>query len=108
MEEDLTLGYTIKIGFSENFEKRFKSGYSSYFIYVKILHLYHGDFTKDDELVIKHYFSGHKIYRDEYYNPETERPGIAEIIVAKQRSGSTGPVDLAWLGQYTKFANLVK
>lgn len=67
MEEDLTLGYTIKIGFSENFEKRFKSGYGSYFIYVKILHLYHGDFTKDDELVIKHYFSGHKIYRDEYY-----------------------------------------
>ena len=48
------------------------------------------------------------IYRDEYYNPETERPGIAEIIVAKQRSGSTGPVDLAWLGQYTKFANLVR
>ncbi|MBR0146451.1 MAG: replicative DNA helicase [Eubacterium sp.] len=45
------------------------------------------------------------IYRDDYYNPETERPGIAEIIVAKQRNGSTGPVDLVWQGKYTRFAN---
>lgn len=48
------------------------------------------------------------IYRDEYYNKDTEKPGVAEIIVAKQRNGSTGSVDLAWLGQYTKFANLAK
>ena len=46
------------------------------------------------------------IYRDEYYNPETTtKPGEAEIIIGKQRSGSTGSVDLIWLGQYTKFAN---
>ncbi len=45
------------------------------------------------------------IYRDEYYNKETEKPGIAEIIVAKQRNGSTGSVDLVWLGKYTKFSN---
>lgn len=45
------------------------------------------------------------IYRDEYYNPDSEKKGIAEIIVAKQRSGSTGSVELVWLGQYTKFAN---
>ncbi len=45
------------------------------------------------------------IYRDDYYNPESERPGIAEIIVAKQRNGSTGPVDLVWQGKYTRFAN---
>lgn len=45
------------------------------------------------------------IYRDEVYNPETERPGIAEIIVGKQRSGSTGPIDLVWQGKYTRFAN---
>lgn len=45
------------------------------------------------------------IYRDDYYNKESEKPGIAEIIVAKQRNGSTGPVELVWLGQYTKFAN---
>jgi len=48
------------------------------------------------------------IYRDDYYNKESERPGIAEIIVAKQRNGSTGPIDLAWIGKYTQFANLEK
>ena len=49
------------------------------------------------------------IYRDDYYNPDTtEKPGVAEIIVAKQRNGATGPVELAWLSRYTKFANLAK
>ena len=48
------------------------------------------------------------IYRDDYYNPESERPGIAEIIVAKQRNGSTGPIDLVWQGKYTRFANYAK
>jgi replicative DNA helicase len=48
------------------------------------------------------------IYRDEVYNKETEKPGIAEIIVAKQRSGSTGSVDLVWLGKYTKFSNIAR
>ena len=46
------------------------------------------------------------IYRDEYYNPDSEKKGVAEVIVAKQRSGPTGPVELAWLSQYTKFGNL--
>ena len=46
------------------------------------------------------------LYRDEYYNPETELKGQAEVIIAKQRSGPTGSVPLAWLAQYTKFANL--
>lgn len=46
------------------------------------------------------------LYRDEYYHPDTEDKNIAEIIVAKQRNGSTGTVKLAYLGQYTKFANL--
>lgn len=45
------------------------------------------------------------LYRDEYYNPDTEKKNLAEVIVAKQRSGSTGTVELVWLGQYTKFAN---
>lgn len=48
------------------------------------------------------------LYRDDYYNPETEKRNVAEVIVAKHRNGSTGTVDLAWLGQYTKFANLEK
>ncbi len=45
------------------------------------------------------------LYRDEYYNPDTEKKNLAEVIVAKQRSGSTGTIELVWLGQYTKFAN---
>ena len=46
------------------------------------------------------------IYRDEYYNKESEKAGISEIIIAKQRNGPTGTVELAWQAQYTKFANL--
>ena len=45
------------------------------------------------------------IYRDDYYNPETEKKNIAEVMLAKHRGGSTGTVELVWLGQYTKFAN---
>ncbi|WP_024832761.1 replicative DNA helicase [Ruminiclostridium josui] len=48
------------------------------------------------------------LYRDDYYNPETEKKNIAEVILAKHRNGSTGIVELVWLGQYTKFANLEK
>lgn len=48
------------------------------------------------------------IHREDYYNPETEKKNIAEIIIAKNRSGETGTVELAWLGQYTKFANLYR
>ena len=46
------------------------------------------------------------LYRDDYYNENSEKKNIAEVIIAKQRSGSTGTVELAWLGNYTKFANL--
>lgn len=46
------------------------------------------------------------LYRDEYYNKETDKKNIAEVIIAKQRNGPTGTVELAWLGQYTKFGNL--
>lgn len=46
------------------------------------------------------------LYREEYYQPDTEKKGQAELIIAKQRSGPTGTVGLAWLAQYTKFGNL--
>ena len=46
------------------------------------------------------------IYRDDYYNKDSEMKGISEIIVAKQRNGPIGTVNLAWLPEYTKFANL--
>lgn len=48
------------------------------------------------------------LYRDDYYDPESEKKNIAEIIIAKQRNGPTGTVELAWLPQFTKFASLEK
>ncbi len=46
------------------------------------------------------------LYRDDYYNENSEEKNIAEVIIAKHRGGSTGMIKLAWLGDYTKFANL--
>lgn len=49
------------------------------------------------------------IYRDEYYNPETTtEPGVAEVIIAKQRNGAVGRVKLAFLGHFTRFENLAR
>lgn len=48
------------------------------------------------------------IYRDDYYNKDTEDKNIAEIIIAKQRNGPIGTVNLVWLPQYTKFVNMEK
>ena len=48
------------------------------------------------------------LYRDEYYNPETEKPGVAECIVAKNRHGETGTIELGWDGRFTKFIGLDK
>ena len=48
------------------------------------------------------------LYRDDYYNPDSEKKDIAEVIIAKHRGGSLGTVDLLWLGSYTKFVNLEK
>lgn len=45
------------------------------------------------------------IYRDDYYNPDTEYKNVSEIIIAKQRHGSIGTVQLAWLPEYTRFAD---
>jgi replicative DNA helicase len=45
------------------------------------------------------------IYREEVYDPNTTRKGIADIIIAKQRNGPTGDFQLTFLGQYTKFEN---
>ena len=48
------------------------------------------------------------LYRDEYYNEDTERKNEGEIIIAKNRSGQTGTARVGWLGQYTKYVNLEK
>lgn len=48
------------------------------------------------------------LYRDDYYNKDTDRKDVAEVIIAKQRNGPIGTVELAWLPRYTKFANMQK
>ena len=46
------------------------------------------------------------LYRGEYYNHDSEKKGIAEVIIAKQRNGPIGTVELAWMPEYQRFANL--
>ena len=48
------------------------------------------------------------LYRDDYYNKDSTAKNVAEVIVAKQRNGPIGTVELAWLPNYTKFVNLKK
>lgn len=48
------------------------------------------------------------LYRDDYYNKESEEKDISEVIIAKHRAGSTGTIKLLWMGSYTKFANLAR
>lgn len=58
-----------------------------------------GSIEQDSDIVIL-------LYRDEYYNKDTDQKNIAECIVAKHRNGEVGTIKLAWIGQYSKFANL--
>ncbi len=58
-----------------------------------------GAIEQDADLVIF-------LYRDDYYNPDSEEKNVAEVIIAKHRGGSTGTVKLSWLPNYTKFGNL--
>ncbi len=46
------------------------------------------------------------IYREDYYKPDTDRKGIADIIIAKHRNGSTGEISLVWRAEYTKFGSI--
>lgn len=48
------------------------------------------------------------LYRDDYYNHDSEKKDVAEVIIAKQRNGPIGTVELAWLPRFTKFANMKK
>lgn len=48
------------------------------------------------------------LYRDDYYNKDTEKKNIAEVIIAKQRNGPIGTIELVWLPDFTKFGNLQK
>ena len=48
------------------------------------------------------------VYREDYYDPQSEKKGEAEIIVEKHRNGPTDTINLAFLGQFTKFENLAR
>ncbi|MBE7036816.1 MAG: replicative DNA helicase [Ruminococcaceae bacterium] len=48
------------------------------------------------------------LYRDDVYNPDTEKKNVAECIIAKHRAGSVGTIEMAWMGQFTRFMNLDK
>ena len=48
------------------------------------------------------------LYRDDYYDPETEDRNVAEVIIAKQRNGPTGTIKLTWQPKYTRFVNMAK
>ena len=45
------------------------------------------------------------LYRDDYYNEESEKPGICEVNLAKHRSGPTATIELTWVARYTKFSD---
>ncbi|MGN0690301.1 MAG: replicative DNA helicase, partial [Oscillospiraceae bacterium] len=60
-----------------------------------------GSIEQDADIVIM-------LYRDAYYNKETEKQNLSECIVAKNRHGETGTVELVWDGQYTRFSSFVK
>jgi replicative DNA helicase len=59
-----------------------------------------GAIEQDSDLILL-------IYRDEVYDPNTTRRGVADIIIAKQRNGPVGEIQLTFLGEYTRFENLV-
>ena len=69
MDKEYNLGYKIKFGFSEDFNSRLKSGYESYYGKdgVKILHVYEGDFSKEDETVIKQHLKEHCLFGAEWF-----------------------------------------
>lgn len=48
------------------------------------------------------------LYRDDYYNKDTDKPNIAEVIIAKQRNGPIGTVELVWRPEFTKFVNMAR
>jgi replicative DNA helicase len=84
----------------DGFEEVFDLTVPNYHNFVADNIVVHNSIEQDADIVMF-------IYRDEYYNPDTtERPGIAEIAVAKHRNGPTATVDLFWNGELASFANL--
>ena len=59
-----------------------------------------GSIEQDADMVIF-------LYRDDYYNEESEKPNVCEVIIAKHRNGETARRDLTWVERYTKFSDMV-
>ena len=59
-----------------------------------------GSIEQDADMVIF-------LYRDDYYNEESEKPNVCEVIIAKHRNGETASRDLTWVERYTKFSDMV-
>jgi len=57
-----------------------------------------GSIEQDADIVIF-------LYRDDYYNENTDKPGVCEVNIAKHRSGPTDKIDLTWVSRYTKFSD---
>ena len=60
-----------------------------------------GSIEQDADIVIF-------LYRDDYYNENTEKPGVCEVNIAKHRSGPTDKIELTWVARYTKFSEAAR
>jgi replicative DNA helicase len=60
-----------------------------------------GNIEQDADLVMF-------VYRDEYYNDDTENPGVAEVIIGKHRNGPVGKIELTFLDRYPKFVSIAR
>ena len=67
MDEEYKLGYVIKFGYTEDFDQRMKIGYSAYYDFVSVLHVYKGEFSKDDEFAIKQHLKNYCLFKNEWF-----------------------------------------
>jgi hypothetical protein len=67
MDEEYNLGYVIKFGYTEDFDQRIKTGYNAYYDFTSILHVYKGEFNKDDEFAIKQYLKEYCLFKEEWF-----------------------------------------
>ena len=67
MDEEYNLGYVIKFGYTEDFDQRMKTGYNIYYDYASVLHVYKGEFSKDDEFAIKQYLKEYCLFKEEWF-----------------------------------------